>query len=268
MGSMLRDIVMALVGEIDKFILWEFVHNILYVENSIAPNIYLRDTFSFTPLYNVVFGAGISLLILLFLKKGFEIYILWVDGNPEESPADLLLNFAKAMIIAISFPVIYSWIATMAEQFAAGLFAAVNDGYQTLSFPNAVDLVGVLLSLVFVICTLVLLVQFLLRGIELLILRLGVPLACASLLQKDKGLFNAYMTKFSQSIFTIITQATLAKLGFGMIIGGHYLWAIACMTMALKTPRLLQEFLVPPVNMPSIFTVRAVAKTFMPKFGR
>ncbi|QQZ61146.1 hypothetical protein JI735_33005 [Paenibacillus sonchi] len=44
-------------------------------------------------LYDILFGFGVAVMILKFLKKGFEIYVLWTDGDPDEEPLFLLTNF-------------------------------------------------------------------------------------------------------------------------------------------------------------------------------
>ena len=51
----------------------------------------------FDALFDIVFGFGVSLIILKFLKKGFETYVLWSDGDADEEPISLLTNFFKAM---------------------------------------------------------------------------------------------------------------------------------------------------------------------------
>ncbi len=47
----------------------------------------------FEALFDIVFGFGVSLIILKFLKKGFETYVLWSDGDADEEPIALLTNF-------------------------------------------------------------------------------------------------------------------------------------------------------------------------------
>ena len=60
-------------------------------------------------------------------------------------------------------------------------------------------LVTAIFGLVFVIVYFILYFQFLMRGLEILILRVGIPLACVGLIDNDKGVFKPYMSKFFQS---------------------------------------------------------------------
>ena len=71
-----------------------------------------------------------------------------------------------------------------------------------------------------------------------------MPIACVGLVDNDKGVFKPYMTKFFQAMLTVIIQIALSKLGVGLMLNMHILWGIACMMLALRTPKFLQEFLV------------------------
>lgn len=145
----------------------------------------------FEDVYGIVFSFGTSLIVLKFLKKGFETYVLWTEGDPDADPIGLLTGFFKAMVVAVGFPTMYSWL----------------------------------------------------RGLEIVILRIGVPIACVGLLDSDKGVFGAYIKKFFQSTLAVVLQITLAKLAVGMLLNSHIFWGIAAMMLALKTPRFLQDFI-------------------------
>ena len=59
-------------------------------------------------------------------------------------------------------------------------------------------------GLVAIILFVVLYVQFLVRGVEILILRLGFPLACVGLLESNNGVFQTYSQKMFKSVLTVI----------------------------------------------------------------
>ena len=44
-------------------------------------------------LFEILLGFGVSLIILKFLKKGFECYVMWTDGDPDSEPTNLILRF-------------------------------------------------------------------------------------------------------------------------------------------------------------------------------
>ena len=42
----------------------------------------------------------------------------------------------------------------------------------------------------------------------------------------------------------MIIQIALAKLGVGLMMNMHIFWGVACMILAVRTPKFLQEFIV------------------------
>lgn len=200
-------------------------------------------------LFNILFGFGVSLIILKFLKKGFETYVIWTDGDADEEPLSLLTNFFKAMAVAISFPTIYGWLGQIVEELTNELLVAIGaatayDWAAWTSGISSLGLVTAIFGLVFIICYFILYFQFLMRGLEIMILRIGVPLACVGLLDNDKGVFKAYSQKFIQSTLAVVVQICLAKLGVGLMLNMHVFWGVACMILAIKTPKFLGDFIV------------------------
>ena len=199
--------------------------------------------------FNILFGFGVSLIVLKFLKKGFETYILWSDGDADEEPLSLLTNFFKALAVAVCFPTLYQWMADIVEDMTNQLLTAIgvttNYGWQAwVNGISTMGLVTAIFGLIFIICYFMLYFQFLMRGLEIFILRVGVPLACVGLLDNDKGVFKAYLNKFFQSMLAVVVQIVLAKLGVGLMLNMHVFWGLACMMLAIRTPRFLQDFLI------------------------
>lgn len=149
----------------------------------------------FQSLFDIVFGFGVSLIVLKFLKKGFETYVLWSDGDADEEPIAILTNFFKAMAVAICFPTMYDWLATIVEEMSNKMLEAIGlatayDWAGWVSGISTMGLVTAIFGLVFVIVYFILYFQFLMRGLEILILRVGIPLACVGLIDNDKGMFK------------------------------------------------------------------------------
>ena len=203
----------------------------------------------FDDLYQVVFGFGVSLIILKFLKKGFDTYILWTDGDSDEEPLSLLTNFFKAMAVAVSFPTLYGWIADIITEMTKQLVDAIGteaapSWESWVAGISSAGLVTAIFALIFVVVYFILYFQFLMRGLEIMILRVGVPLACVGLIDNDKGVFKAYLNKFFQSMLAVLIQICLCKLGGGLMLNLHVFWGVACMVLAVKTPKFLQDFLI------------------------
>ena len=203
----------------------------------------------FEALFDIVFGFGVSLIILKFLKKGFETYVLWSDGDADEEPIALLTNFFKAMAVAVCFPTMYGWLAGIVEEMSNKMLEAIGlatayDWAGWVSGISTLGLVTAIFGLVFVIVYFILYFQFLMRGLEILILRVGMPLACVGLIDNDKGVFKPYMSKFFQSALSVVIQIALAKLGVGLMMNMHIFWGVACMILAVRTPKFLQDFII------------------------
>jgi hypothetical protein len=79
----------------------------------------------------------------------------------------------------------------------------------------------------------------------MLILRVGIPIACVGLLDNDSGVFKNYLATFFKSMLSVVVQIALAKLGVGLMLNMHVFWGVACMILALRTPKFLAEFVIP-----------------------
>lgn len=203
-----------------------------------------------TTLTNVMLGFGVSLIVLKFIKKGFDTYVLWNGSDAEEEPYFLIINFVKALAVAISFPVIYGWMAAIVTDMATQIINAVGDAtaYSWAAWVTGISSLGIvtaIFGLVFIICYFMLYFQFLMRGLEMLILRIGIPIACIGLLDNDSGVFKNYLATFFKSMLSVVVQIALAKLGVGLMLNMHVFWGVACMILALRTPRFLAEFVMP-----------------------
>lgn len=205
-------------------------------------------------LFEILLGFGVSLIILKFLKKGFECYVMWTDGDPDSEPTYLIIRFIQAVAVAVCFPVLYNWMTEIAagliDQLLAGIGVSTEYNWQLwVSGLASSGLVTTILGLIFVVCYFMLFFQFQMRGLEIMILRIGIPLACVGLLDNDKGVFRTYINKFFQSIFAVVVQISLCKLGIGMMLNTginlNLFWGIACLALAIKTPKFLSEFMLP-----------------------
>ena len=245
-------ILIALISAILTVAL-EYVNDVL---NSIVPIALHAEQYMTTLLggsgfqatFDVLFNFGISLIVLKFLKRAFDSYVLWQDGDPDSDPLNLVTKFLRAIVVAVSFPTLYDWLAFATEDMTNQILNSLSGSLST-SFANQVmsmaslNLFNAIVSLVFFICFFFLYIQFLMRGMEILVLRMGVPIACTGLLENDKGVFASYIKKFFQSTFTVVVQISLAKMSVGLMLNAHVFWGIAAMMLALKTPKFLQEFM-------------------------
>ena len=199
--------------------------------------------------FDIFFALGVSLIILKFLKKGFERYVLWTEGDADVDPILLMTGFFKALAIAISFPTLYDWLAQIISDMSSQIIDTLSSGMETdfgavITGISSAGIFTGIISLIFFICFFMLYIQFLTRGLEILILRIGVPLACVGLMDNENGVFRTYIQKFFQSTLAVLVQIVLAKLGVALMLNAHVFWGVAALLLALRTPRFLQEFLI------------------------
>lgn len=100
-----------------------------------------------------------------------------------------------------------------------------------------------ILAIIALIMLFVLWVQFIIRGVEIFVLKLGFPLACVGLVNADGGVFTQYISKLIKSMLTVLVQILCCKLALLLIFSGQLIYSIAMIILAVKTPRMLQEFM-------------------------
>ena len=158
------------------------------------------------------------------------------------------MYFVRAVVIALSFDFLFDLLIETSMQFGTELLNSLaldnmlpNWGY-VIEFAMT-SLFSAFIGLIATILFVILFVHFLVRGVEMLILRLGFPLACIGLLESNSGVFQSYSQKLFKSVLTVIVQIILCKLGLALIFTSHWFYAIATIVMAIKTPSFLQEFM-------------------------
>ena len=215
------------------------------------------STSALRSVYNFMYLLACSLVTLKFLFKGFRIYVLWRGGDADASPRDMLVGVAEAAVVMVAFPYLYGrfvdvvlWIAEsiMGRLGIMQLTGVMQFLGVTSELTKFRVLIVLILGLVFFIFTVVLWLHLVTNGIELLILRLGLPLATLGLIDSDAALFKNYVQVFIKNSLTVVIQVCLMSAAFRVIGTFRFLnvlFAIALMLTALRTPRLLSQFLVP-----------------------
>ncbi|WP_317367495.1 conjugal transfer protein TrbL family protein [uncultured Tyzzerella sp.] len=234
------------------------INIVFWVENHISDGSIFQNTILdnsksdifFGKLFQVTTSFGVAFLIFKFLKKIFDTYIIGSDGDPSMSVENIVIGFCKGLIIIFSFNFLYEIFVNISIDFINEMLDAV--GLVTLpslmqvfeTYFLGLGLFALVGLLIFFICYLILVFQFIKRGLEMLILRLGVPIACVGLIDSDNGVFAPYIKMFIQNSVTVVIQLAMIKLGFGVVANGNIFFGIACMIMGIKTPQFLQQFMI------------------------
>lgn len=216
----------------------------------------LEKTFESTNLLNnvvstayvILFSVAVTLLTIKFLKKGFEAYILWTDGDPDADVGTSVLLFIKGLVFIIGGAEIYKYGSQVFSEIGSKI--VVNTMFQSGSF-DAMEGMGlgeILLGLVMILLVLSVQISIYMRGLELLILRMFYPVACTGVLDANNGVLGLYVKKIVQTWFTVLIQFFLMGLGTNLYIHNYSLISLACFILAKKLPSIMSEFLVAPTS--------------------
>ena len=216
-------------------------------ENYISSN-FGSTVIDFSQLKALILTLAISLIVLKFLKKGFDMYIMWTDGEADTPPLTYIVYFIRAIAMAVSFSILYDWVVQIAKSFGETMLQTMNmaDNISlttTIANIATTGLFNSIVALIGLILLFVLYIQFLMRALEMFVLKLGFPLACVGLVNPDGGVFKSYSEKLIKSILTILVQIILCKIAIILILNVKMLFGIAAIIMAIKTPKFIQEFM-------------------------
>lgn len=206
----------------------------------------------------VIYTFSIYLIVLKFVKKLFDVYALQVDGDPNADINVLVTSFFKAMVVAMSFTTIWSWLYDIVIDFGTDLIKAINIetvGQQIdslLQLSNADIDIGspntILLPVFMFLVGLMFLLVFK-NAVEFWLVRLGVPLACCGLLDADQGLFKQYTKILLKEILTILIRVFMLHISLCVLaIGGVSVFTLlvsfSSLIVGFTTPKILSELLI------------------------
>lgn len=250
MESILTGLITSIIGGADSAInsafngLMDLVFN---GEKHLSSN-FGSEVINFGNLQTVILSLAISLIVLKFLKKGFDMYILWTEGESDTPPLTFIVYFIRAIVVAISYSLLYQWIIDVAISFGDSLLNSMNLA-ENISLTTAIaniattGLFTAIVALIALILLFVLYIQFLMRSLEMFVLKMGFPLACVGLVNPDGGVFKSYFEKLIKSVLTVIVQIILCKIAIALILNVKMLFGISAIILAIKTPKFIQEFM-------------------------
>ena len=196
-----------------------------------------------------IFKVAYWLLLLKFVWKGFDNYMIGGSGDEDADPMVLFFNFIKALVISLCFGIIFEQFMNIAFDLYSrikNLLVLKNDFPGSVSEFLEMGIENVLMLfffLVYLIMALVLTIQFMKHTLELVILRIGISFAAAGLLDSDKGVFTPYIKKFFQITFTVLLQTLFFRLSVMALATVNVLPAIMALAIAFSAPSFLSEFI-------------------------
>lgn len=181
MDNLLTNLIISIIGGADTIINSAFNNLMDTCFNAEEHLITLFGTqwLDFTNLKTIILSFSITLIILKFLKKGFDTYILWVEGDIDTPSLTFITYFFRAIITAVSFPILYDWLISVSKEFANDILQSLNISSQQEIIAGLVNGAGLgIFSSIFAIIILIILfllyIKLLMQGMELFILKLRI----------------------------------------------------------------------------------------------
>lgn len=254
MADMLVELIESFIGGSEatlNSLFKSMVNLVFHIERELS-NLKLADGsfINFNKIYETIFSFAIYILIIVFISKAIKIYFMMREGDAEENPIQLMIGMIKAVIIMICFKEIYNIFVGIVQEFLNGILS-----YMTVQGTNLAEILtgnmggGIFTAvacLVLLIVWLILICQFIMKGIEILVMRLGIPFASIGLLNSDNGVFTEYIRDFLLTAFTLVVQLGLLNLSILALVNGHLIYGIAIAIVSVNTPMMLGKFMIRP----------------------
>jgi len=214
--------------------------------------VYYGGTINFDPLFTLFRNIGLAFITLKFLKKGFDIYIGWTDGDKDNDTGHLVLNYGRAIIMVLAFHEIYRFIVNVATALLGETLNALTAGATPdfavggVSISETLGLGGFasfVIILVLLIMLLIIYFRLLIMGLQLLMLRIAFPVACVGLVDNDKGIFKGFFQKFIMLSTSAFAQIFFFRLSLLLTMNGNPFWGLAAAMASMRTPDILRDFM-------------------------
>ena len=228
----------------------------------------------FNQIYQVVFNYATYLLVIVFIAKAIKTYFLMREGDNEQNPIQLVIGMLKAVIVMICFKEIYAIGVGIVGEFLNSILNVMTVGGTNLAEALSNNIQGGIFTavacLVLLICWLLLICQFIMKGIELLVMRIGIPIASVGLLNSDGGVFPDYIRSFMMTAFTLVIQLSLLNLSIATLLMNKLIYGIAIAVVAVNTPMIMSKYMVKPSANPihSIGNTARSVRALLPRGKR
>lgn len=223
-----------------------------------------KSYIDFNQIYQVVFNYATYLLVIVFIAKAIKTYFLMRDGDNEQNPIQLVLGMLKAIIIMICFKEIYTIGVGIVGEFLDSIISVIHIQNTNLSGALLSNIQGGIFTavacLVLLICWLLLICQFIMKGIELLVMRIAIPIASIGLLNSDEGVFPDYLRSFLMTAFTVVIQLALLNISIATLLANKVVYGIAIAVVSVNTPMIMSKYMIKPTASP-IHTIGNTARS-------
>lgn len=205
--------------------------------------------FDFSAINTYIISVGISYCCLKFARKLLNTYILWTDGDSDNPPSILVINFIKSMALILVFDSLYIFFIDIIRELGQTLVSSISsspteiNSVLDLLLPVSINFASVLVILLAIIFYAINYISCLQTAVLLLILKTGFPFVASGLMDSNGGMFTTYIQKFLQLSFTVLIKLTLLKLGLVLLLNNNPIWSIIVLAAGGKVGEMLKEFM-------------------------
>ena len=201
--------------------------------------------------YEATQKISLILIIVLSLKHILETYILELDGDSDSDPLLVLVRNSKAMLVISAGALITNLLVKWSDSLCSYITDSVTYSFNAAGLATALianikfgwfSLVFVIVfAFIVLICCLVALI----RGVELGLMKILLPIMACNLTSIKQDRWNDFFASFIVVAFGYIVQMILFKLAMTYAIEGDplaLLKSLVCLFFFIKTPNWLQQF--------------------------
>ncbi len=181
--------------------------NVFYFERAMGISNDVLNTINL-----IILGFASSLLTAKLLYKLLNIYIFKIDGDASTNPLEYVKGYVKGIIVTLCFTVIYNWLFEIVSDLGQQLLAAIGEQPFELETIVGATTGLIIFVVIYVIFICIIYIHFLMNGVRLFILRVGIPFACIGLIDNDNGIFSVFIKKIIQTSVTVLVQLILVQI--------------------------------------------------------
>lgn len=199
--------------------------------------------------------VGVSLVSIMVLKEIINVYILETDGDPENDPIQLLVKASQTICVICCNDFIYDQLSKVSKLMSNDINASVTPEKIFVSAEQLITqqltkmgIINVLFILVYLGGAAVLAVKAGLRGIELAVMKMLLPIFAVDIVTVSSERYNAFVSSYFSTFFGYIIQMfafNMSILSFVSAVTSSqidYIYAGAWLYFSLNTPKWLEKY--------------------------
>lgn len=197
-------------------------------------------------------GVALLLIVLLSLKHILNVYVLETDGDSDTDPLQVLVRNSIAALVISSGALITNLAVKWSEDLCSYITGASTYTANLVGLGSAMGAIAISsgwFALIFIIVFAIIMVIYcivaLIRGVELGVMKILLPIMACDLTSIRQERWNTFVASLIVTAFGYIIQVVLFKLAVTYTVQSDMmslLKALVCLFFGLKTPKWLEKY--------------------------